>query len=154
MGAYLEFTRRELYDLAWSTPMTKLAKRFGLSDVGLRKICAKHRIPAPPLGYWAKLQFGKPVKQIPLPTTASNERDKVLVSVSAAREMPEAVVAAELKAQESLQAKIVVPEVQPNKLHRVSISTKRIFRLPVDRTGLLLSSFAVFLPGIGSNISL
>ena len=88
MGAYKEFTRKELYDLAWSTPMTKLAKQFGLSDVGLRKICAKHRIPTPPLGYWAKLQFGKQVKQIPLPATARNERDKVLVSVSAVREMP------------------------------------------------------------------
>jgi len=44
MGTYKEFTRKELYDLAWSTPMTKLAKQFGLSDVGLRKLCTKHRI--------------------------------------------------------------------------------------------------------------
>ena len=128
MGAYKEFTRKELYDLAWSTPMTKLAKQFGLSDVGLRKICTKHRIPTPPLGYWAKLQFGKKVKQTPLPPTASNERDKVLVSVSAAREMPEAVVAAELKAQESLQAKIVVPDVLPTKLHRIAAATKRALK--------------------------
>lgn len=128
MSAYKEFTRKELYDLAWSTPMTKLAKQFGLSDVGLRKICTKHRIPTPPLGYWAKLQFGKKVKQTPLPPTESNERDKVLVSVSAVREMPEVVVAAELKAQESLQAKIVVPEVLPNKLHRVAAATKRALK--------------------------
>lgn len=128
MGGYKEFTRKELYDLAWSTPMTKLAKQFGLSDVGLRKICAKHRIPTPPLGYWAKLQYGKKVKQTPLPPTANGERDRVQVSVSSAREMPEAVVTAELKAQESLQAKIVVPDVLPNKLHRVAASTKRILK--------------------------
>lgn len=50
MAEHKEFTRSELYDLAWSIPMTKLAKQFGLSDVGLRKICTKHQIPTPPLG--------------------------------------------------------------------------------------------------------
>lgn len=47
-------TRDELYGLVWQTPMRTLAKRYGLSDVGLRKICKKHEIPTPPLGYWAK----------------------------------------------------------------------------------------------------
>jgi len=32
-------TRKELYDQVWSTPMTKLAKSYNLSDNGLRKIC-------------------------------------------------------------------------------------------------------------------
>src|SRR5690348_7683281 len=43
--------------------MTKLAADFGISDVGLAKICARHRVPTPPRGYWAKLQSGKKVKQ-------------------------------------------------------------------------------------------
>jgi hypothetical protein len=128
MGEHKEFTRKELYDLAWSTPMTKLAKQFGLSDVGLRKICVKHRIPTPPLGYWAKLQFGKPAKAIPLPPTADNERDRVFVSVSAVREMPDLVVAAEVKALESIDAKIVVPDQLPNKIHPVALATKRALR--------------------------
>lgn len=38
-------TRSELYALVWQEPMMKLAKRFKLSDVGLRKICTKHGIP-------------------------------------------------------------------------------------------------------------
>ena len=42
--------------------------------------------------------------------------------------MPEAVVAAELKAQESLQAKIVVPDVLPKKLHRIAAATKRALK--------------------------
>jgi hypothetical protein len=45
-----EYTRQELYDLVWTTPLVKLAKRYGLSDVGLRKICVKHDIPTPPPG--------------------------------------------------------------------------------------------------------
>jgi len=56
-------TRQELYDLVWSTPMTKLAESFGISDVGLAKICDRHRVPTPPRGYWAKKEAGQKVKQ-------------------------------------------------------------------------------------------
>ena len=43
--------------------MTKLAESFGISDVGLAKICDRHRVPSPPRGYWAKKEAGKKVKQ-------------------------------------------------------------------------------------------
>ncbi len=46
------FTREEFYDLVWTKPLTHLAKDFRLSDVALHKICRKHDIPNPPLG-WA-----------------------------------------------------------------------------------------------------
>jgi hypothetical protein len=46
----VKFTRNELYEKIWNTPTIKLAKDFGLSDVGLGKICKKHSIPKPPLG--------------------------------------------------------------------------------------------------------
>src|SRR3546814_19586430 len=61
------FTREELYELVWSKPMTHLAKDFALSDVALHKICRKHAIPNPPLGWWAKKAAGKPVTRTPLP---------------------------------------------------------------------------------------
>jgi hypothetical protein len=56
-------TRHALYDLVWSMPMTKLAESLGLSDVGLAKICDRHRVPTPPRGYWAKKEAGKKVRQ-------------------------------------------------------------------------------------------
>jgi hypothetical protein len=62
-----EFTRQELYDLVWLEPMQKLAKRFGMSDTGLAKICRGANIPRPPRGYWAKLAAGKKVVRIDLP---------------------------------------------------------------------------------------
>lgn len=34
------FTRQELYDLVWSTPIVTLAERFQKADRGLAKICA------------------------------------------------------------------------------------------------------------------
>ena len=32
---------QELYDKIWSTPIHKLAKEFGLSDVGMAKLCKR-----------------------------------------------------------------------------------------------------------------
>ncbi len=69
----LSFTRREFYDLVWSKPMIHLASELGVSDVALHKVCRKHHIPNPPLGWWAKKAAGKDVKQIPLPEF---ERDR------------------------------------------------------------------------------
>ncbi len=83
-------TRQELYDLVWSTPMTKLAQGFGISDVGLAKICDRHRVPTPPRGYWAKKEAGKKVKQ----TIFVQVDDPLLdrVSIDAARDrIPEPV---------------------------------------------------------------
>lgn len=47
--------------------MSKLAKRYGLSDRGLAKICGKNDIPCPPRGYWAKKQSGMSAHRKPLP---------------------------------------------------------------------------------------
>lgn len=63
----MKLTRKELYDLVWSEPMTTVCKRFGISDNGLRKHCKSMNIPTPPMGYWAKYQNQKKVEKIPLP---------------------------------------------------------------------------------------
>ena len=49
----------ELYEKVWSTPMAKLSKEFGLSDLGLAKPCKKYKIPRPPRGYWVKKDAGQ-----------------------------------------------------------------------------------------------
>lgn len=59
--------RDALYDAVWTRPVTKVAAEYGVSDVGLRKICAKLGVPTPPRGYWAKRRHGKPVERAPLP---------------------------------------------------------------------------------------
>src|SRR5258708_4353973 len=60
-------TRRELYELVWSTPMIKLAPRFGMSDVALRKRCHNHEIPTPGAGYWAQIAAGQIPEKVDLP---------------------------------------------------------------------------------------
>ena len=57
----VKLTRKELYDLVWSKPMTFLSKKYNLSDVGLRKICLKMNIPLPKAGYREKIKWNKPV---------------------------------------------------------------------------------------------
>jgi hypothetical protein len=74
-----KLTRQELYDLVWSKPMTALAKEYNISDNGLRKIYKKLDIPLPQLGHWQKLQYGKKVKIIPLPTDFKGEETITLI---------------------------------------------------------------------------
>lgn len=62
----LILTREQLYEQVWATPMGKLAASYGLSNVGLAKICEKHSIPRPPSGYWTKMEFGKAFPPAPL----------------------------------------------------------------------------------------
>jgi hypothetical protein len=61
------FLREELYERVWTTPMHRLAKEFGYSDVGLAKLCEKHNIPRPGLGYWRRLELGQKPSRPPLP---------------------------------------------------------------------------------------
>jgi integrase len=63
-------SRQDLYELIWSAPMTSLAERFGISDVGLAKVCRRSDIPAPPRGYWAKATAGGALQRPDLPKRA------------------------------------------------------------------------------------
>src|SRR5262245_57219165 len=56
-------SREDLYKLVWSHPITKLADRFGVSDVAIAKACRKHDIPLPGLGYWAKVAAGHKMRK-------------------------------------------------------------------------------------------
>lgn len=74
------FAREEFYELVWSKPMTQLAKEFAISDVALHKICKKHGIPNPPVGWWAKKAAGKAVGQIPLPQARAGTGGSIAIA--------------------------------------------------------------------------
>ncbi len=69
----MKISREDLYRRVWETPLTKLAKEFDISDVGLAKACRKHNIPTPPVGHWAKVAHGKPVTKPALPKSDPSE---------------------------------------------------------------------------------
>ena len=58
-----KLTRKELYDLVWSTTISKILEKYALSNDGFKKICKKYEVPLPPNGYWLKLKHNKPFKK-------------------------------------------------------------------------------------------
>lgn len=65
--------RETLYNEVWTEPITTVAPKYGLSDVGFAKVCRSLSIPLPGRGYWAKLRSGGVVKQTPLPKLKPGE---------------------------------------------------------------------------------
>ena len=59
--------RHELYEKVWQVPLRKLAAEYGISDVGLAKVCRKLEIPLPGLGHWTKIACGHSIPRPPLP---------------------------------------------------------------------------------------
>lgn len=60
-------SREELFRQVWTTPMSRLARDYGISGNSLAKICDRLKVPYPPRGYWAKKVAGKKVVQYRLP---------------------------------------------------------------------------------------
>ena len=89
-----QFTRQELYEKVWRTPMRLLAKEFGLSDVGLAKICRSYRIPTPGVGYWAKKEAGRRVKPRKLPVIKDPAFQEIVIRKRSAD--PEGALAPEV----------------------------------------------------------
>jgi len=73
------FSRQELFDLVWESPISSVAKRFGISDVALAKSCRKADIPLPPRGYWARLKAGKRVVTAQLPKRGLGMSDSLRI---------------------------------------------------------------------------
>lgn len=63
----MRFTRQELYALVWEKSTVQLAREFGISDRGLAKICARHIIPRPTVGYWRLVEVDRQPKRPKLP---------------------------------------------------------------------------------------
>ena len=72
-------TREALYQQVWSGSIFRVASRIGVSSRELRRICARHDIPVPPLGWWAKKQHGDPVRQSPLPQLEDARLERILL---------------------------------------------------------------------------
>ena len=138
--------RTELYNLVWERPVTHVAKEFGLSDVAVRKICLKHGIPTPPLGYWAKLRHGKKVHRLPLPAVKEGRQDDVDLAVRVKEQMPDVVgethrIAIE---QERSEKSPTVPTERPAKLHpAVAASEKALRKAKPDEEGFVTSQGSV-----------
>jgi len=129
----LRYERAKLYEEIWEEPVTTVAKRYGVSDVALRKICKQLAVPLPPLGYWAKIAAGKkpPTPSLPKfsgPTEIVRQR---YVSDEPVEPEPEDLVARrEFEARP--ENRIVVSETLDTP-HPLLAATERAFRRPKHR---------------------
>jgi hypothetical protein len=60
-------TREQLYDLVWSKPISQLEQSHGFAEGSLAKLCARHKIPTPPRGYWTQVHAGQAPTRARLP---------------------------------------------------------------------------------------
>ena len=67
-------SREELYELVWSTPMTKVAEKFNVSGSYLARVCSALNVPRPERGYWVKLAFDKAPKRPLLPESQPGDQ--------------------------------------------------------------------------------
>lgn len=120
--------RNKLYDQVWKEPMSRLAMRYNISDVGLAKVCRKLNVPVPPRGYWAKVQRGQKLAKPELPKLTKGIPETATISplVSRSRELPEAV-----RLQRSFEA---------DPAHRIVVNSDRRLHPLVQATKTALSA--------------
>jgi hypothetical protein len=66
-GQNSTWNRQELYENVWQFPIGKLSVEYGISDVGLAKVCRKFEIQLPGLGQWTRIACGHTIARPPLP---------------------------------------------------------------------------------------
>lgn len=129
----LRYERTKLYEEIWKEPVTTVAKRYGVSDVALRKICKQLAVPLPPLGYWTKVAAGRKPPTPPLPKysgPAEIVRQRY-VSDEPVEPDPEHLLARrEFEARP--ENRIVVSE-SIDMPHQLVTATERVFRKPKRR---------------------
>ena len=55
----IELTRKELYDIIWSTTLSKLTQQYAYTNDGNKKLCKQFEIPMPDSSYQSKLKLKK-----------------------------------------------------------------------------------------------
>jgi hypothetical protein len=77
----ITLTRQELYEKVWTTPLSKMSKELGMSDVGLGKLCNRLRIPKPGLGYWTKIAHGQKIGPPSLPPESDERPESIVFAI-------------------------------------------------------------------------
>ena len=127
--------------------MRTLAKQFGLSDVGLAKICEKHKIPRPPVGHWVRVQLGQETEQTPLLEIDDPKLEMVTIPFRPKAETLTQDIGPEVRAM-LVPAPIAV-EAESAISHGLVVRTKKLLTHPrKDNMGLLLPKEGKALPHI------
>ena len=140
----ITLTREELYERVWTEPMAVFAPKLGLSDVGLKKTCARLKIPSPPRGYWARLAAGQKIRRTSLPKLpekgATGIRDATFYprdKESAAPEPLTGPVADQVRFEALPENALAVPEILEAPSPLVARTVVAMRKAKPDETGRL-----------------
>ncbi len=131
-------TRKDLYKQVWTKPMSRLSRQYGLSDVGLAKICKKNNIPRPPRGYWARIQSGQKIDKTPLPERKKDWTIKIYGQPNDMVQPNKADVIFKELCHAGLLRNIIVQEVLVNPHPLVEQSAKILKLCGSDAVGIVI----------------
>lgn len=142
----VRLTREELYERVWSTSINKLAGEFGISNVGLAKVCRRLDVPTPGRGHWARVASGQRVPRPPLPKAPKrapawiefrpHHGPELQVPQGPPREYPEVSVPEDLRGADPRVRDLrhVVDNIDPNAAGEIIIDGTGESALRVTRT--------------------
>ena len=143
----INLSRSELYTMVWAEPISVIAKKYEISNLGLRQLCKNKMIPIPEIGHWQKVQFGKRVFQPKLSDLSQDEQDANINLIKEANELALCKdntlvnLENELKNDRNLQLKVPKTLVDPDQL---IIDLRNVFKKNMEseyfRGGLVRSS--------------
>ena len=138
----IRFERQKLFELVWEKPMTVLAAEYGLSDVGLRKICKRLNVPLPHQGYHLRTHKGQ---KPPLPVTKDGIKEYVThiyepeqLTVNG---LPQPVEISEITFEEQPENRIVVPDVLPTLHSHIAEAKAQLKKATPDKYGRVSTSW-------------
>ncbi|RYM07441.1 hypothetical protein EWH12_19075 [Sphingobium cupriresistens] len=77
-------SRTELHALVWAEPLRHLARRFGVSDQCLAKLCDRFDIPRPRPGHWNKVAVGREIAMPALPPAKAGMDETIEITPQSA----------------------------------------------------------------------
>lgn len=108
-------TRKDLYDLVWSKPVSKILEEYKISHTTFKNICKENDVPLPKNGYWQKLKYNKKVEITPLPE--SNKQYGEIVLVDERKEISELnLLVKEIKINNELPINVSEKLSKPDKI--------------------------------------
>ena len=138
-----QLKRETLYEEIWAEPMTVVARRYNMSDVGLAKNCKKMNIPKPGLGYWARIQAGQKIPRTPLPPLAPHGYDSIWVIELSDEEQARKLAIAKESAIEKFPIDDIEPDpilTNPHRLIKEANETLSKKPAKTDERGILIAS--------------
>jgi len=136
-----KINRETLYEEIWTEPMTTVALRYNMSDVGLAKNCKKMNIPRPGLGYWARVQAGQKIVRIPLPPPKLHSPTELMVTLLNAEEQERKQSLTKKFAAEKFPVDDVIPDAvlsDPHPLIKKASETFCRKSCNTDERGILI----------------